>query len=85
MEEKRHLIKLLLSNLRVEGENLLFDVQKPFDLIVNCSEHLLWRYLVDAFINGNIEYTFSLSHIKTCLSVFGITIPDEETSPGTQT
>jgi len=43
VEEKRHLIKLLLLNLRVEGENLLWDVQKPFDLIVNCSDHLLWR------------------------------------------
>jgi site-specific DNA recombinase len=43
VEEKRQLIKLLLQNLRIEGENLLWDVQKPFDLIVNCSEHLLWR------------------------------------------
>jgi site-specific DNA recombinase len=42
VEEKRHLIKLVLSNLRIEGENLLWDVQKPFDLIVNCSDRQLW-------------------------------------------
>lgn len=43
VEEKRQLIKLVLSNLRIEDENVFYDVQKPFDLIVNCSEGLLWR------------------------------------------
>ena len=43
VEEKRQLIKLVLSNLRIEDENVVYDVQKPFDLIVNCSEGLLWR------------------------------------------
>ncbi|MFZ5954157.1 MAG: recombinase family protein [Candidatus Dependentiae bacterium] len=43
VEEKRQLIKLLLSNLRIEGEKLLWDVVKPFDLIVNCSDRQQWR------------------------------------------
>jgi len=68
--------------LRVEGENVLWEAQTPFDLILKCSDQLRWRYLVDAFIEGKVEYTFSLSHIKTCLAIFGITIPDAEVSPG---
>ncbi len=37
VEEKRQLIKLILSNLKVEDGNVVYDVQKPFDLIVKCS------------------------------------------------
>lgn len=43
VEVKRQLIKLVLSNLRIEDEKLLYEVQKPFDLIVNCSESQVWR------------------------------------------
>jgi site-specific DNA recombinase len=43
VEQRRQLIKLVLSNLRVEGEKVLWEVQKPFDLIVNCSDRILWR------------------------------------------
>lgn len=42
VEGKRVLIKLVLSNLRIEGEKLLWELNKPFDLIVECSEHQLW-------------------------------------------
>ncbi len=43
VEQKRQLIKLILQNLRLEDENLLYDAQKPFDLILECSESQLWR------------------------------------------
>ncbi len=43
VEEKRQLLKLVLSNLRIEGESVLWDVQKPFDVIANCSDRILWR------------------------------------------
>ena len=42
VEEKRQLIKLVLSNLRLEGENIVYDAQKPFDLILNCSDGQEW-------------------------------------------
>jgi hypothetical protein len=38
IEEKRQLIKLILSNLRIDGDNLVWDVQKPFDLFLNVNE-----------------------------------------------
>lgn len=31
-----------------------------------------WRYLVDAFRNGEIRYDFTLAHIQTVLSSVGI-------------
>jgi site-specific DNA recombinase len=43
VEEKRQLIKLVLSNLRIEGEKLLYEPQKPFDVIAECTERQLWR------------------------------------------
>lgn len=42
VDEKRQLIKLILSNLQVDGENIVYEAQKPFDLILNCSERQAW-------------------------------------------
>lgn len=42
-EGKRHLIKLVLSNLMIDDGNIIYDAHKPFDLILNCSDDLLWR------------------------------------------
>lgn len=43
VEEKRQLIKLVLQNLRIEGGNMLYDAQKPFDSILKYSVSQLWR------------------------------------------
>lgn len=43
VEEKRQLIKLILSNLRVDDENVVWDVQKPFDLIIKTTDSKRWR------------------------------------------
>lgn len=43
VEGKRHLIKLVLQNLKLDGETIVYEAHKPFDLIINCSEDLLWR------------------------------------------
>ncbi len=42
VEEKRKIIKLILSNLVLKDENLVYDVHKPFDLILECSDRKLW-------------------------------------------
>ncbi len=41
--ERRQLIKLVLSNVRVEGDRVCYDALKPFDEILNCSDHQLWH------------------------------------------
>jgi site-specific DNA recombinase len=43
VEEKRQLIKLILSNLRVEGEKVLWELHSPFDLISKSSDRQSWR------------------------------------------
>lgn len=43
VEEKRLLIKLVLSNLRIEDEKLVWEAHKPFDSILECSDRQLWR------------------------------------------
>ena len=42
VDDKRQLIKLLLQNLRLSGENIVYDVQKPFDMILKAGDDLLW-------------------------------------------
>lgn len=34
VNEKRQLIKLLFSTVHIEGENVVYSVQKPFDLLL---------------------------------------------------
>lgn len=43
IEEKRQLIKFVLLNLRLNGENLEYEVLEPFNLILACSEDQAWR------------------------------------------
>ena len=42
IEEKRQLIKLVLSNTRLEGKKVLFEAQKPYDQILNFAERRAW-------------------------------------------
>ena len=72
VEERRQLIKLVLSNLRVDDEKVLWDVQKPFDLIANCTDRIGWRPLVDLFRNDDITIEVKPNHIQTVFSSFGI-------------
>lgn len=43
VERKRVLIKLILSNFGVSGENLHSTAKKPFNLLLNSSDRILWR------------------------------------------
>ena len=42
VEEKRLLIKLVLSNLRLKGKEVVCEVNKPFDLILECNDSQVW-------------------------------------------
>ncbi len=43
VDEKRQLIKLLLSNLQLKDEKIVYDVQKPFDDIARMFGKTSWR------------------------------------------
>jgi site-specific DNA recombinase len=60
VEEKRQLIKLVLSNLRVEGEKVLWDVIKPFDLITKSSDCNLWLGREDSNLRMTVPKTVAL-------------------------
>ena len=61
VEEKRQLIKLILSNLRLSGKNLVFDAAKPFDLILDCTDHLVWRARQDSNLRPTDSKSGALS------------------------
>lgn len=42
VEERRQLIKLTLSNLRVEGKEVRYEAIKPFDTILNYADRQAW-------------------------------------------
>jgi site-specific DNA recombinase len=44
VEERRQLVKLVLSNVRLEAENIVYDVQKPFDLFKKAHDSQSWRH-----------------------------------------
>lgn len=74
VEQKRLLINLVLSNVRIEGEKVLYDAQKPFDLILDATDCKQWRGLVDAFRNFSIELGVGLEWLKRDGSSFGIKV-----------
>lgn len=41
--EKRQLIRLVLSNVRIEGKKVLYDAHKPFDVILDSAYSNSWR------------------------------------------
>ncbi|EKD80511.1 MAG: cassette chromosome recombinase B [uncultured bacterium] len=48
VEERRQLIKLTLSNLRVEGEFVRYEVVKPYNAILNYADRQAWLPGVDS-------------------------------------
>lgn len=43
VEERRQLINLVLPNVRLNGENIEYDAQKPFDDMLKSAHSNLWR------------------------------------------
>ncbi len=41
-DEKRKILKLLLSNIELDGKNIIFTLKKPFDTLVSISNGSLW-------------------------------------------
>ena len=65
VEERRQLIKLVLSNTRIEGKKVRFEAQKPFNQILDFADRQAWLPLLNAFRNREIEFVFSFENIKT--------------------
>lgn len=48
VEERRQLIKLVLSNLRVEGKSVRYEAIKPFDTLLNYADRQAWLPRLDS-------------------------------------
>ncbi|MCP3660105.1 MAG: recombinase family protein [Bacteroidetes bacterium] len=82
VEEKKKLVKLLLSNSTYNGKNLLFSMRKPFDSIVECKKLGNWggkgvyarakRNILQALDKGvplSLNYCINALNIE-CISEF---------------
>lgn len=52
IDEKRKLIKMILSNLELDKELLRWKYKKPFDLMASCAENANWCPLTDTLRNS---------------------------------
>jgi hypothetical protein len=53
--KRRQLIKLVLSNLTLEGKKMRYEAVKPFDTILNCADGQRWLPLVD-YVGTSIKH-----------------------------
>lgn len=49
IEKKRQLINFVLSNLEIDGDKLVYQAKKPFDVLLETAESNKWYKLVDRF------------------------------------
>jgi site-specific DNA recombinase len=54
-EEKRQLIKLTLRNLKLRGKNIEFELEKPFDQVLACSNRQVWLGIEDSNLSSQIQ------------------------------
>jgi site-specific DNA recombinase len=60
-EQKRSLINLVLSNLTLKGEQLLWEIQKPFDTIAFCNQNGNWYAWQDSNLRPSAPQADALS------------------------
>ena len=48
IEQKRSLVNIVLSNLRLDGDLLRYEIEKPFDTIIDCTKGLSWLRGLDS-------------------------------------
>ena len=49
VEQKQQLLDFLFSNLKLEGDKLLYELKRPFDAILSANTLLNWQGLVELF------------------------------------
>ena len=72
VEERRQLLKLVLSNLRVEGDKVCYDAVKPFDSILVSANSQSWLGTADILLHQRLDLDYSLEELQTVFSRFNI-------------
>lgn len=60
VEERRQLINLVLQNLKLDGQKLVYDVRKPFDEIVKSNDRNEWLGRQDSNLRITVPKTVAL-------------------------
>lgn len=63
IEEKRELMKLVLSNLELKGKTARFTPNEPFATVLKLSERSTWQGLEDGNITFSDELDFNLAEL----------------------
>jgi hypothetical protein len=48
-EERRLLLEMLLSNRKLDGVNVQYDLKKPFQILLEMKQDLKWRRQCESF------------------------------------
>jgi DNA invertase Pin-like site-specific DNA recombinase len=72
MDERRRFLKLIYSNLALDGRVVRYNYLKPFEILAKYASHSSVLPLVNAFKNREIEFGFSLQNIQTVFETFNI-------------
>lgn len=75
LDHKRSIVNLVLSNLRLEGDKLLFNLKEPFDSIAECAENDTWLPLHTSISNLSLEYQVDGSYLKDLAKRLGMKPP----------
>lgn len=75
IEERRQLINLVLQNLRLNGKNIVFETNKPFDTLLDCNDRQLWLGTADILLHRRLDLDYSLGELQTVFSRFNIPVP----------
>jgi hypothetical protein len=60
-EQKRELLAVVFSNLRLRGKTLEFSLRSPFDLMVNRADHSSWRAFLNTVRTERFEHILRLA------------------------
>jgi hypothetical protein len=72
IDERRRFLKLIYSNLSLDGRLVRYNYLKPFEILAKYASHSSVLPLVNAFKNREIEFGFSLQNIQTVFETFNI-------------
>ncbi len=70
-EEKRELLKLVLSNLNLKGKTVRFTPNEPFATVLKLSERSTWQGLRDALCNPDLPIEIIDFVVKPLLEKYG--------------
>ena len=75
LDEKQQILGFFFSNLTLNAEKLDLELREPFKYMSKSQDQHVWRPLIDAFRNNNIEFNVNLQNIQTVFEVLGIAVP----------